>query len=588
MTIPNEEPNKEVQSHSTPGAWRPLTRGLLFKLGALGLIAVSAVAGTGLARLLKRPDPEPAPAPGLKMPARLDHTFEAWGKPDLVFLLSAQEHGYMLPCGCSEPQLGGLERRYNFLRLLKDRGWSVVALDVGDVAQKEGIQGPVKLPNIQGMPKYVTSMSALKAMGYTAVGIGEYDASLTLLAALGNFALNEDRPRVLAANVQGADTAFPGQLFPWQEAMEVDAEKPGGLAIKAGATAVIGPTVQRKIREPGVTFAPLTRVVLQNTLADMKKAGIEFPVLLYQGLINGAKGGVPATEAVACAQAFPEIPVILCLSEEDEPPGNPHYVTQPNGAKTAVVSLGHKGKYVGVLGVWRTGKADHPFDLKYQLVELGPEYKTPPGQEKSHPILELMEMYTQNLKKENYLGRYGQTKHELQVLAAVPGLKNPGKEGEPTYVGTMVCKKCHEPAYDVWKHTPHHEAYKTLVEKATRPSNRQFDAECIVCHTVGFGRQGGFTDAQKTPHLENVGCESCHGPGSLHVKNPNNDEWRKRMNLAWWKDPAAPLDPAAEARRLGRIDDFCQKCHDHDNDVTWIHGAFARKWPKIAHPTPQP
>jgi hypothetical protein len=592
--MPNEEPNMDVRSRPTPAGRRPgLSRGLLFKLAALGLIAVSALAGTGLSRLLRQtPEagPKPSTAFGLKLPERLEHTFERWGKPDLVFLLSAQEHGYLLPCGCSEPQVGGLERRYNFLRLLKDRGWQVVALDLGDVAQKEGIQGPVKLPNIQGMPKYVTSMHALKAMGYTAVSIGEYDASLTLVEALANFALNDSRPRVLAANVPGAAALFPGQLHPWAEAIDVDAKMPGGLAIKAGITSVIGPTVQEKIRELKDQFAPNTAAVLRKTLADMKSAGVELPVLLYQGIINGNKAGGKPTEAVACAQAFrEELPVILCLSEEDEPPGNPHYVNHPNGARTAIITLGHKARYVGVLGVWRPKKPDQPFEYKYQLVELTPEYKTPEDQKKSHPILDLMEAYTLQLKNENYLGRYGQTKHELQVLPPVPGLKNPPKPDDlaPTYVGSEKCKKCHEAAYAVWEKTPHSHAYQALVNKPREgPSNRQFDAECIVCHTVGFGRQGGFTDAGRAPHLENVGCESCHGPGSLHVKNSSNPEWQKRMNLAWWKDPEKEEPKEENKRRLGRIDDFCQKCHDHDNDVTWIHDAFSRKWPKIAHPTP--
>jgi hypothetical protein len=594
MYLP-KEPNKDGEAPRTPaGRWPGLSGSLRFKLAALVLIAVSALAGTGLARLLKQApgldEGKALPAAGPNARERFQRTCDGWGKPDLVFLLSAEEHGYLLPCGCSEPQVGGLERRYNLLRLLKDRGWPVVALDVGDVPQKEGIQGPVKLPNIQGMPKYVTSMKARKAMGYTAVGIGEYEASLSLFETLANWALDEKRPGILAANVKDAETLFPTQLHPWTEAVEVDAKEPGGLPVKVGVAGLIGPSVQGKIKENNVAFERDNRGVLRRVLAEMKGAGIELPVLLYQGQVNGAKPGGPATEAVACAECFPELSVILCLSEEDMPPGAPHYVeNKAAGTKTAIITLGHKCKYVGVLGVWRTDNKAKPFDFKYQLVELTPDFKTPPAQRKGHPIHELMEAYTQQLKNENYLARYGQTKHELQVLPPVPNLKNPGRPNEPTYVGTAVCKKCHEDAYEVWEKTPHHEAYAKLVgPQKEGPSNRQFDAECIVCHTVGFGRQGGFTDAVKTPHLENVGCESCHGPGSLHVKNPNDPEWQKRMNLAWWKDPDKPLSAEEEKRRLGRIDDFCQKCHDHDNDVTWIHGAFARKWAKIAHPRAKP
>ncbi len=36
------------------------------------------------------------------------------------------------------------------------------------------------------------------------------------------------------------------------------------------------------------------------------------------------------------------------------------------------------------------------------------------------------------------------------------------------------------------------------------------------------------------------------------------------------------------AKKLA-IDQFCQSCHDTDNDVTWIHNAFPKKWAKIIH-----
>ena len=104
----------------------------------------------------------------------------------------------------------------------------------------------------------------------------------------------------------------------------------------------------------------------------------------------------------------------------------------------------------------------------------------------------------------------------------------------PKYVGTERCTDCHVAAGKVWEKTPHSHAYKTLVD-AKRPSNRQYDPECIVCHTVGFGYQTGFRSEKETPKLLNVGCESCHGPGSLHASNPNDEALRAEMNP--WKAP---------------------------------------------------
>src|SRR5207244_3142153 len=94
------------------------------------------------------------------------------------------------------------------------------------------------------------------------------------------------------------------------------------------------------------------------------------------------------------------------------------------------------------------------------------------------------------------------------------------------YVGSAKCQECHQDAFKVWqqkdeKDRSHSVAYESLV-KATKPSLRQFDGECIVCHVVGFGIDSGFKNEKQSAHLKDVGCESCHGPGSEHIKKRNN------------------------------------------------------------------
>ena len=98
---------------------------------------------------------------------------------------------------------------------------------------------------------------------------------------------------------------------------------------------------------------------------------------------------------------------------------------------------------------------------------------------------------------------------------------HPQAETNGRFVGSEACEKCHKGSYKTWQKTAHAAAYATL---ANLDPPRNFDPECISCHVVGwhptkfFPYQSGYQSAEATPHLENVGCEDCHGPGELHVK----------------------------------------------------------------------
>ncbi|HEY7428430.1 MAG TPA: hypothetical protein VH682_29630, partial [Gemmataceae bacterium] len=238
MHRPNDEPNKATLAQpASQSSASALPRSPRFMLAALALTLISALAGTGLAYLLKSPPPEEpikAEEKAKGIPARL---FPNWGKPDFVLVLSAQQHGYMLPCGCSRPQVGGLERRYNFLQLLKARGWPVVAVDLGDVPQKSG---PAKLPNGQGLLKYHYSMKALDRMGYLGVGVGEYEAANSLAKIEGEWATNFGSPAVLAGNLKD-----PANTFPFLKTMAT--RTVAGVNVKVGVTNLIGPTTQDNI-----------------------------------------------------------------------------------------------------------------------------------------------------------------------------------------------------------------------------------------------------------------------------------------------------------------------------------------------------
>jgi hypothetical protein len=512
---------------------------------AAGMIAAAAVAVA--ACFAKRPAAVDPPDEQAKPN---DQLFRNWPKPDLIVMISGQQHGYLDPCGCSRPQIGGLVRRYNFLQTLKDRGWPILAVDVGDIAQKET---PAKLPNLQGLIKYKYSMEALKILGYSAVTVGEYEASLELDKVLGIYALNNPVPKVLIANLKDRDVNFPEEQAAWM------VETVKGSPLKVGIIGVVGASSAKKmmaLQERGVEFPEGSAAkAIETALKEMDaKNKPDLRILLYQGQPD---------EARACANFFPNrFQMIACVSTFDEPPSNSEIVKE---AGTMIVTVGHKGKYVGAVGINRTEKNDPKFELRYQLVRLGEEFLTPKDKENDQPIMRLMEQYTKELKRDRdkYLAKYFTQKHPIQLD------KKP--EEKPVFVGTERCMKCHDYAYDIWKQSGHAHAYSSLIDadKKNPPVNRQYDGECVVCHTVGFVYDSGFRNEKDTPKLINVGCESCHGPGSQHAKHHDNVQLRAEMN---------PLKGNAR-----RIEDSCIKCHDPENDVHWNFD----KWKKIVHMTPK-
>lgn len=538
-----------MTNNRTQGGPRGMTRRA--KLLAAGVVAAAAV--TVAACFVKRGSTvEPVVSDDTKAKERL---FRDWPQPDAVVIVSGQQHGYLDPCGCSRPQIGGLIRRYNLIEDLKGRGWPILAVDAGDIAQRKA---PGGLPNIRevALLKYKVSMESLKRMSYSTVSFGTHEAALSLMDALAVFTLNNNDaagkpspPFVLAANLDKREEKFPGLVEPWKVVPVPGAD------LKIGIVGVVGPSVAKEIKDqikdPDVRFDEGSSAAIKAAIKALEPHKPDLRVLLYHG---------QPEEARACALAFPKnFPIIVCISTFDEPPSNADIVKE---AGSMIVTVGHKGKYVGAVGVNRTGWDDPKFELRYQLVRLGEEYLTPENKEKGHPVLELMEQYTKELKRENYLAKYLPSKHPSQVGVAA--------DQKPTYIGPdRRCKKCHESAYEIWEKSAHSHAYQTLVN-AKKPANRQFDGECIVCHTVGFAYESGFRNEKDTPKLTDVGCESCHGPASQHAKNPNNAEFRAALNP--WKGDATRIEI-----------DLCVKCHDPDNDVNWSF----EKWKKIIHNNPK-
>lgn len=121
-----------------------------------------------------------------------------------------------------------------------------------------------------------------------------------------------------------------------------------------------------------------------------------------------------------------------------------------------------------------------------------------------------------------------------------------------------TCGNCHSGHQADWSQTHHATAYSTLVASGRATST------CYSCHTLSQNGNGLTTpsgwDLLPDPGYQDVQCESCHGPGTEHVKLPEN-----RAN---W--PLARLT-------LTKANASCASCH------TGIHTPFAEEWATSGH-----
>ena len=84
---------------------------------------------------------------------------------------------------------------------------------------------------------------------------------------------------------------------------------------------------------------------------------------------------------------------------------------------------------------------------------------------------------------------------------------------QPKYIGSNACKMCHnKPAkgaqFAQWEKTTHSQAYSKLDDAGKN------NPECLKCHSTAGSVSKSLIATLKVD--EGVGCESCHGPGSMY------------------------------------------------------------------------
>ena len=235
----------------------------------------------------------------------------------------------------------------------------------------------------------------------------------------------------------------------------------------------------------------LSKSLLNNSILEY--INVEDPVQALKPLVKQLQGKAnlivllshaPLAESIEIAKYFPEVGLIITGHNIEEPIDSITYINN-----TPIASPGIEGKHIGIAKYSMNNAVVERKSV--EVIPLDSKYKD------SQVIVSLLKEYQQMLADEDLLSKIPQA-------PLLNGL---------SYVGSSICGMCHKVVYEHWSKTTHGTSYGTLVRKGY-----QYDPECIKCHTTGYGYVSGFLNYEKNNNLINVGCESCHGAGSRHIK----------------------------------------------------------------------
>ncbi len=419
---------------------------------------------------------------------------------DLPVYFTCDTRGRLEPCGCFTGQFGGLTRLKTVLDAEAPAG--ALRVDVGDA-----IGGHEDYDLIE----YRYVLRAFAAMKYDALNIGGREAQFTA-AQLRDIKKNAPAP-ILSANLLDKSSGLP--VFESYRLVQRGAFR----------VAIIGVLDPRAAGNPG---------------AGLQVGGMEEAVARCLGELRGKADLIVllafADEATLARLAgeFYECQVILGGKV-----AQPAQQLQKEN-RSVVYFVTNESRALGILRLRLARGAP--------LTVTGNEIRLLHDQiPQDASFRELMQSYRDEIRRT----RLAVDDPNNLEADAVPGVRTVA-----VYAGTDQCLACHPGAAAVWKTSAHARAFATLTGRRA-----EADPKCIGCHTIGFGQSSGYRREFGAARLVEVGCESCHGPGSLHVRQREGDA---AVNFTF--------------RPLGAGD--CIRCH---------YGEFSRPfdwdqmWPVVKH-----
>jgi len=442
-------------------------------------------------------------------------------KPTFTVFATAEVRGQIGPCGCTTDPLGDISRTAKLVEQARAAG-PVLFVDAGSLlyskapippplaAQEElkadllartyrdelkvdalGV-GPMDLPkglDHLRLPRLVSNASEIPATAPKIVEIGGTKAGvLGVIAAdtvpglqVGD-AVAAGKQAVAQLRGQGAQVVI-GLV---QAANKTDAAKLlreiGGIDLAIVGLGALAPDPERVEIEPqrvgdGWLIVPVNRgQVVARLDVTMRGAG---------PLADAVGPGAAAVKLAAYDQQIVALDADLAAFAADKS-ADPAFVAKKRQERVQ-------------LGAERDGLKQHPL-----VVPAHGSYFT-------LEQVRINKTLACDTAVQDAVSKYYLATGEANVHAAANIAVAPVGKGQAGYTGTQSCADCHAEAVEFWSKTVHATAWKTLEERG-----QQFDLDCIGCHVTGWQRPGG-SNLGHNDKLRDVQCETCHGPGSIHV-----------------------------------------------------------------------
>ncbi len=490
------------------------------------------------------------------------------GTRKLAIVYTAEIHGAVEPCGCTSDPLGDIARLGHVVELARREMDAVLLVDAGSLLYPPTFSEKERdARDLRG--EFLAA--ELVRLGSGGIALGETDLAR---------GPDRVRPKRLASNLAAAAfveaprvRAVGGIRVGILGVADPGVAQAAGLRVDDAATAAKrdAETLRRDGAEVVIALAPVERAVARRIA---REAPVDFVVL---GRAVGM--GMPRAEAVG--QAFVVAPademqkvgridvVLRGGGRSAEAPARISWVDAggPESRRARLAELDRALESLDAdLARWSAGGAarmgaDAAFiDLKKRerqalaaerasLEAAGPW--SPPAQAPAYFINQLIPL-RRALPRDRTLAA---AVKRLDARIGAAGLRAarpppPAEPGRAAYVGDAKCAGCHKPAMKLWKNTVHAQAWKTLVD-----DGKAAHRDCVKCHVTGFEEVGG-SSLGFTKGLQNVQCETCHGPASIHVEE-----------LGTETPPAVRRDVPETT---------CTVCHNEKHSDTFEYQAYLR------------